>query len=144
MVVQNLGRFDGHRQSEARQRQIGSAELGVGAVSVALVTGLIHNDHTPKLRFEVTDSGRRMSAEHVAGWFRPFNQGDNARTREFGGTGLGLAISHRFAELVEGDITRVRTKVGVGSIFPWSVGTGPLDGVQMQNDPIAATSFTKK
>ena len=59
-------------------------------------------------------------------------------TRVDGGTGLGLTISKRFAELLGGDVAIVETELGVGTTFRATVTTGPLDGVLVREENIAA------
>jgi PAS domain S-box-containing protein len=76
-----------------------------------------------RVRFTVTDTGIGMEAAHVAGLFRPFNQGDASTTRRFGGTGLGLSISRDLAKMMGGDIT-VESRPGRGSSFHFEVGFG--------------------
>lgn len=83
-------------------------------------------DH--KLRIDVSDTGIGMSDKQLGHLFRPFAQADGTTTRRFGGTGLGLVISKRLANMLGGDIT-VRSTPGEGSIFTFTVATGPLEGV---------------
>ena len=88
----------------------------------------------PKVQFRVIDTGIGMTAEQIAGLFRPFAQGDASTTRKFGGTGLGLAISKRLAELLGGEIS-VESQAGAGSEFCLTIRTGPLDGASMIEQP---------
>ena len=53
---------------------------------------------------------------------------------------MGLTISNRFAEMLGGDITVIRTEMGVGSTFRVSIATGPLEGITMLDDPMSATA----
>ena len=83
-----------------------------------------------QVTFQVTDTGIGMTAEQMRRIFQPFGQADASTTRKFGGTGLGLTITQRVAKLLGGDI-RVDSEPGIGSTFTLTIGTGPLEGVQM-------------
>jgi two-component system, chemotaxis family, CheB/CheR fusion protein len=83
-----------------------------------------------RLAISVIDSGRGIEPDRFESIFRPFEQGDSSPTRSAGGTGLGLAITQRLVEALEGEIT-VESRVGVGSTFTVTLGTGPLEGVEL-------------
>jgi len=91
------------------------------------------------LCFDVIDTGIGMSDEQMQRLFEAFAQGDTSTTRKFGGTGLGLLISKRLAEMLGGRIS-ARSRPGQGSTFRLTVATGPLEGVEMLEDPAAAGS----
>ena len=118
---------------------IGNAIKFTEVGAVRLVTRFVDRCDVPCLQFDVIDTGRGMTQEQAAKLFRPFMQVDTSTTREFGGTGLGLTISKRFAELLGGDITVVKTDLGVGSTFRATVATGSLDNVKMLEDPMSVT-----
>jgi len=82
------------------------------------------------LTIEVIDTGIGMTPEQAGKIFDPFTQADSSITRRFGGTGLGLSISSRFAKALGGGI-EVSSTPGEGSIFAFTLNTGPLDGVKM-------------
>lgn len=80
---------------------------------------------TPKLQFEVVDTGVGIAPEEVAEIFKPFARARAANGDKFGGTGLGLAISKYLTEELGGQI-QVKSRPGVGSTFRFTVDTGPL------------------
>lgn len=71
-----------------------------------------------RLNLMVIDSGPGIPEDKLEAIFEPFQQLDNAYTRQSsrGGTGLGLAIVKKLALLINGDL-KVTSKVGVGSTF---------------------------
>ena len=112
------------------------------AGGVRVVTQLVRTvDGAPHLQFDVEDSGIGMTPGQVECLFTPFTQADASTTRRFGGTGLGLTISKRFAGMLGGDVSVVRSSPGVGTCFRITVATGSLDGIRMlaadmPNDPV--------
>ena len=99
--------------------------------SVCVTTRLLEAESvTPRLQFDVSDTGLGMSEGQIAKLFRPFVQADSSTTRKYGGTGLGLTISKRLARMLGGDIA-VRSQPGRGSTFVVTVATGLLDNVSL-------------
>ncbi len=117
---------------------VGNAIKFTETGNVRLITRFVENDQ-PRLEFDVVDTGLGMTPEQVDRLFQPFSQGDSSTTRRFGGTGLGLAITRRFAQMLGGDAAVVETQVGRGTHMRFTVATGPLDGVALIDDPMAAT-----
>jgi len=94
---------------------------------------------SPRLHFDVTDTGIGMNPSQIERLFKPFSQVDNSLTRKFSGTGLGLCISKRLTEALGGDIV-VHSEPGKGSAFSVIIDPGPLDGIRMlQGSPGAAS-----
>jgi PAS domain S-box-containing protein len=88
------------------------------------------------LSIDVIDTGPGMTAEHVAGLFTPFFQGDKALARHHGGSGLGLAISRRLAEMLGGDI-RVHSVPQCGSTFTLVLPLQLPEGAQLLSPDVA-------
>ena len=67
-----------------------------------------------EITIKVIDTGIGIAADVLPHLFRPFRQGDNSISRQFGGSGLGLAISRRLIELHNGRI-EVASEPGKGT-----------------------------
>lgn len=76
------------------------------------------DNRTPRLRFDVTDSGEGIAQEHFAELFEPFRRIPTLEKAD--GAGLGLSISRTLAELMGGAIT-FTSAVGNGSTFSFTV-----------------------
>jgi len=118
---------------------IGNAIKFTSQGGVRLLVRLADASEQAHMQFDVLDTGVGMTDEQVAKLFQPFSQADASTTRKFGGTGLGLTISKRFAEMLGGGIEVVESSAGAGTRFRISVETGPLDGVDMLDDPLSTT-----
>jgi len=99
----------------------------VGGVNVVV---RFVEDATPRLEFDITDTGIGIASEDQERLFQAFGQADASTTRRFGGTGLGLIISKRLAAKMGGDIQLVRSSPGKGSTFRFTLPTGELDHVE--------------
>ena len=88
-----------------------------------------NQDHAPKWRITVSDTGIGIPKSKQASIFEAFSQGDTTTTRRFGGTGLGLSISVELVELMEGTI-EVESEENIGSNF---IVTLPLLACEQQS-----------
>jgi PAS domain S-box-containing protein len=84
-------------------------------------TNPLQNPLTTQLIFTITDTGCGIPKENLSQVFAPFSQGDRSISRKYGGTGLGLSLSRNLARKIGGDVTLIKTEVGVGSQFQLSV-----------------------
>jgi len=111
---------------------IGNAIKFTERGGVRLVVGMVPSrpGASPRISFQVIDTGIGMSAKQVSAIFRAFTQADPSMARRFGGTGLGLAISRRLAEMLGGSIA-VSSMPGKGTTFRVQIETGPLESVDM-------------
>ncbi|MBM4091399.1 MAG: response regulator [Planctomycetes bacterium] len=109
---------------------IGNAIKFTETGSVRVIARISRAAGNPQLAIEVLDTGIGIREDSLDKIFDPFVQADNSVTRRFGGTGLGLAISRRFAEALGGRLT-VSSKFGAGSVFAFTLDTGPLDGIPL-------------
>src|ERR1700722_10390671 len=84
--------------------------------TISLQVNRLDISSRPWLRFRITDTGIGITPEQQQNLFKEFAQADVSIARKYGDTGLGLAISHRFAQLMEGNIS-VESVPGKGSVF---------------------------
>jgi signal transduction histidine kinase len=99
------------------------------------ITARMRPDRQPEplLEIDVADTGIGIEPNLIEALCEPFMQADATVTRRFGGTGLGLSISRRLARMLGGDIT-IRSELGKGSTFTFTVATGSLAGVATSRD----------
>ncbi|MGA0336012.1 MAG: ATP-binding protein [Luminiphilus sp.] len=99
---------------------IGNAIKFTDEGSVSVFVRRIHDDVSPRLRFNIEDTGPGIHPEDEERIFGEFFQADVSLTRAHGGTGLGLAIARQLATLMEGSIGYQSNPVG-GSIFVFEI-----------------------
>jgi len=100
-------------------------EKGSVILAVRLVGG---TESTPRIRFEITDTGIGIAEESLDKIFDDFTQADTSTSRAFGGTGLGTTISKELVDLMDGDIGLI-SALDKGSTFwfeiPFVASTNP-------------------
>ncbi len=72
------------------------------------------------LEFQVEDTGSGIPPDALDKIWEPFQQADAGVALKHGGTGLGLSIVRGLVEQMGGTVG-VRSRVGVGSIFRFSL-----------------------
>jgi signal transduction histidine kinase/DNA-binding response OmpR family regulator len=87
-----------------------------GSITVE-VTQVTSPTGKPEAMIAVTDTGPGIPKPDQAKLFLPFSQVDDSPTRKSGGTGLGLSICRSLIEMHGGRIGLLRSEVGVGSTF---------------------------
>jgi CheY-like chemotaxis protein len=75
------------------------------------------------IKIEVNDTGIGIEPELLPRLFRPFEQGEQTVTRQFGGLGLGLSIVKSLVELHKASISVTSGGKGKGSTFTLRVET---------------------
>ncbi len=88
-------------------------EKGSVILTVQLVGG---TESTPRIRFEIIDTGIGIPDSAIETIFDDFTQADTSVHRAFGGTGLGTTISKELVDLMHGSIG-VHSEVDKGSTF---------------------------
>jgi PAS domain S-box-containing protein len=73
-----------------------------------------------RLELEVTDTGRGIASDQIAGIFDLFRQIDSLTTRSHEGAGLGLYLVKKNTELLGGEV-KVTSELGKGSKFTVSL-----------------------
>jgi PAS domain S-box-containing protein len=82
--------------------------------------------NSPKIRFQVEDTGIGIESSKLAEIFLPFHQvGDRSRAVE--GTGLGLAISQKLVQMMGSEI-KVRSTLEKGSVFWFDLDLPEISG----------------
>lgn len=101
------------------------------------------NQATPKMRFQIEDTGIGMAQDQLADIFLPFHQiGDCQRRSE--GTGLGLAISQKLAQLMGSEI-KVGSTLGQGSVFWLDLDLPESEQIEtVKFDPVQIISLKDK
>ena len=130
------------KTDEGKLRQIlinllGNAIKFTDKGHVQLRVSVLLNPESPpqssrrRLRFSIQDSGSGIAPEEHELLFQAFAQTEAGRVSKQG-TGLGLPISHKFAQMMNGDIT-VTSQVGQGSTFDCDIEVQVIESLSQQN-----------
>ncbi|MEL6457235.1 MAG: response regulator [Cyanobacteria bacterium J06621_15] len=102
---------------------------------------------SPRLMFQVEDTGCGISSDELDGLFDAFTQADAGR-KSSQGTGLGLTITRQFVRMMGGEI-KVKSILSQGSIFSFyivvdiSKNVDTYLGVSNLNNELSHTSLLK-
>ena len=94
-----------------------------GGISLKVRSTLSEDGVNAQIHFEVSDTGKGISAEELPKLFGKFVQTETGKSSSEG-TGLGLAISRSFIQFMGGEI-EVSSEVGVGTTFRFYI-TSPV------------------
>lgn len=119
---------------------VGNAVKFTVSGSVDVRVKQVYGDQpTPKLAFEVSDTGPGITSEIAAKLFEPFTQADPSTKRKFGGTGLGLVLSRKLARLLGGDVVLAASK-SIGCTFLVTIDPGPIQATSVDGLPDKRTA----
>ena len=90
------------------------------------IESLSNKDGIINLQCSVSDSGKGIAQDKIAGLFEPFSQEDTSINRRYGGTGLGLSICKRLAETMGGDVT-IESRESHGSTISFTCCLSEVD-----------------
>ena len=79
------------------------------------------DNHQNFIKVSVKDTGIGLKQEDLERVFKPFDQVDASRSRNYQGTGLGLSLTKNFVELHGGKIWAKSEGEGKGSIFTFVI-----------------------
>lgn len=101
---------------------------------------------TNQLIIEIEDTGIGIETEEVPFLFEPFKQ-TAAEKEHMKGVGIGLAVARIFARMLGGDISLVRSSIGIGSLFKFVLNTTVINSskpvVQQITDYSKITGISK-
>lgn len=108
-----------------------------GAVTISA------RSHVYEVEIAVHDTGAGIPAEKLEHIFEQFYQVDASLSRQHGGVGIGLTLSKQFVESHGGRI-QVRSEVGVGSTFAFTLPTDPALATSSHSDNVADASIIRR
>ncbi len=98
---------------------------------------IVHEHAEDRLEIKVSDTGIGIEKDHIEMIFDPFQQAQDASSKEYSGVGLGLSISRDIAKALGGNIAAASTP-GVGSTFIITVDPGDLKAMQIEPEALGS------
>ena len=98
---------------------------------VDILAEIVSKNNKDMLEIKVADTGIGIEKDHIGAIFNPFQQAEDALTRDYGGAGLGLSISRDIAKALGGNVSAASTP-GVGSTFTITIDPGDLAAMQVE------------
>lgn len=102
-----------------------------GYVKIDLRVDDMINSELSKIIIDIEDTGWGIGEEEIGKVFNNFEQTESS-VRSGGGTGLGMPISKSFAQLMDGDLSIVRSEIGVGTLFRFECNLIRKDEISIQ------------
>lgn len=136
---------DPHRLSQVLTNLLGNALkfTSQGQIVLEAACHLLDEKRT-KVFISVQDSGIGMPPETIAKLFKPFTQGDQSTSRQFGGTGLGLTISQQLLRLM-GSSIQVESELNHGSRFFFTLILDSSTDISSENSALlSGAAITKQ
>nr|WP_103667650.1 PAS domain S-box protein [Pseudanabaena sp. BC1403] len=116
---------------------IGSGDTWQGE---ATIPQQLREMNSPRIVFQVVDTGIGIAPNDLPRLFQPFIQVDSALNRQYEGTGLGLALVKQIVELHDGQVM-AESEVGKGSRFSVVLPYDMSLSSASESEPTATTSL---
>jgi signal transduction histidine kinase/CheY-like chemotaxis protein len=127
-----LVQIDNTRIRQVLLNLISNASKFTDEGSITIEAMPVNEKTKPQIMVTVTDTGTGIASEHTHKLFQPFSQVDDSPTRKTGGTGLGLSICRSLVEMHGGRIGLLRSEVGLGSTFFFTL---PISHAEPEPEP---------
>jgi PAS domain S-box-containing protein len=117
-------------ESKLRQVLINLLSNAIKFTSTGFIQLNVWSD-SPRLYFEVKDTGLGIADDEIETVFDAFIQTESGRNSEQG-TGLGLPITQKFVELMAGEIS-VKSQLNKGTKFQFNIKFDPVQATKLKS-----------
>lgn len=111
-----------------------------GQVTLRVSASKISDSDLSEIVFTIIDTGIGIPTEKRKKIFKRFIQLESTLSRKTSGTGLGLALSKRLAELINGELFLLKSKLGSGSTFRFILRCPVPKGTKLISRYVKSTS----